>query len=1029
MPDPVGEDGWLALVDEASRTASDLEQRIGVVELYKRAVAAEPWSLKLWQAYCEWFWSLYTDCQTADAGWPEEEQLLGQELFSLETALDIWQEGARATQFRLNDSHELWNRWISIELEQLSKNPTRENVERVSKIFLERLQTPHSTWDDTSQRFSTFISSYDEASYESTMVEVTRLAERAKNLFGARETHELKLQKAIDSGDVEAQRYEMRDYLDWEQKQARMKSKKGKEGSPLILCVALFERVLSSSALGSDPTLWQDYIVFIGQNDQTQLPDILSVLQRATTHCPWSGTLWARYILAAEAERLAHSHIENLKHAATNANLDRDGMASVVEVYIAWCGYLSRRASIPGASDEDVDVAEMGLHTALESVRDWGQRLHGKEYRGDPQFRIERAMIQYLTQRGSVAEARGYWKRLVQTHADSYEFWQQYYLWEMTVRLTSAPPSLATEVLIQAVHRQTLDWPEKMMEVYIRHCNIYADAETLLRAMDTVHHRTKYVTARREKEAAEAAAMYAQQSRIEEQTASTDSPSGASKRKREAASEEVDGTTSKKVKSADQGLDQEALREQHVKRDRENTTVLVTNFPPEVTQTKVRQYFKEYGHINSITVKTELGGLSATALIEFRSNEDVQSALLRDGKYFVDKQINVVAATGFTLFVTNFPPTADDAYIRNLFKDCGEVFSIRWPSLKYNAHRRFCYVSFRSEADAAAATKLNGEMLPGGYKLSAMYSDPSNKKSRGGAMAEGRELHITGLDYALAEDDIKEVFSKYGTVEAVRILKTMAGASKGAAFVVFEQKEEAETALVLDKTKLKSRIMTVELSTGKNFKATATSKGASASPAPDADGDSIMSTSPAPETHINSHAQHGPSSTEISNRTMTLMNIPDTVNDARVRAIVEPFGSIVKLVLRPDHQGAIIEFADSASAGRASLGLENHEIVPGRRLRTGGMKDLFKEKDEIRIDRILSKKEAANFIKPSAPIRRPGPKGGLGTKRGLGYTAPKSTSGPSAGAGKTNGNGQANEKAPPKSNADFKAMFLSGGTQ
>jgi hypothetical protein len=122
MADPIGEDGWLALVDEASRTASDLEQRVGVVELYKRSIAAEPWSLKLWSAYCEWVWSLYTDCQTADAGWPEEEQLLGQELFSIDTALDVWRQGAQATQFRLNDSHELWNRWMSIEIEQFSKS-------------------------------------------------------------------------------------------------------------------------------------------------------------------------------------------------------------------------------------------------------------------------------------------------------------------------------------------------------------------------------------------------------------------------------------------------------------------------------------------------------------------------------------------------------------------------------------------------------------------------------------------------------------------------------------------------------------------------------------------------------------------------------------------------------------------------------------------------------------------------------------------------------------------------------------------
>lgn len=1033
MAEPVGEDGWLALVDEASRTASDLEQRIGVVELYKKALSAEPWALKLWMAYCEWFWSLHTDCQTADAGWSEEEQSLGQELFSLRVALDVWQQGAQATQFRINDSHELWNRWISIELDQLSKDTTRENIQRIRHIFFDRLQTPHSGWDDTAQMFSTFLTKYDEASYESTMVETTKLAERAKNLYSQREMRELKLQKAVDTGNVEAQRFEMRDYLDWESKQTRIKPKKGKEASPLILCVALYERALSSTALGSDPAIWQDYIIFIKQNQQgqTPLPTVLSVIQRATVHCPWSGTIWARYILTAEADRSPHSDIEAIKHAATNSNLDRDGMGSVVEVYIAWCGYLTRRASIAGASDEDVDVAEMGLHTALESVRDWGQRLHGKEYKGDPLFRIERIMIQYLTQKSSVSEARTYWKTLITTHADSYEFWQQYYLWEMTVRTPNAPPSQATEVLIQAVHRPKLDWPEKVMEIYVRHCNIYADAETLLIALDTVQFLTKLVTARRMREAADAAALYAQQQPIEAATEMDDSPSAPSKRKRDVASEEVDGSSKKKLKSAEQG-NQEDMQNQQLKRDRENTSVFVTNLPAAVTQTKVRQYFKEYGHINKLELKDEADKLSSTALIEFRTYDDVQSALIRDGKYFADKQIHVVAATSCTLWVTNFAPEADDQYICDLFKDYAEVFAIRWPSLKYNAHRRFCYVTFRSQAEAAAATNVHGQTLPGGFKLIAQYSDPPKKKAREGPIAEGRELHVTGLDHTLKEADLKDVFSKYGQVDAVRIVATKTGESSGTGFVVFEKQENATAALTLDKTKLKSRIMTVELSVAKNFKRTATSKGTSASPAP-TDGDSAMSPSPAPDMHKNTHAQHDLSKTEVMNRTITLMNVPDTVNDTRIRAISEKYGTIVKVVLRPDHQGAILEYDNIASAGRAALGLENYEIVPGRHLRTGGMKDLYDQKAEVKTDRIQTgqgkKAPPVGFIQPAAPVRRPGAggRGGLGTKRGLGYSATKSTSGSSAAAGELNG--KANDNVAPKSNADFKAIFMSGGKQ
>ncbi|CZR60543.1 related to pre-mRNA splicing factor [Phialocephala subalpina] len=1025
MSDPVGEDGWLALVDEASRTAGDLEQRIGVVELYKRAIAAEPWSNKLWLAYCEWVWSLYTDCQNGDAGWPEDEQQVGQELFPLEMALDVWTQGAQATQYRLNDSHELWNRWMSIELGQLPDPPNQQSLERVRNLFLDRLQIPHANWDETSQMFSTFISKYDQASYESTMVQVTKLAKDAKDIYEHREKHELKLRQAINSGDSEAVKQEMKSYLHWEHGQAIKKTKKGAPASLLILCVALYERALCSTSLGSDPHLWEEYVVFLSDTKadvpDAQLPAILPVMQRATNHCPWSGTLWARYILYAESEDLPFSTMEQIKHAATNTReLDRDGMASVVEFYIAWSGYLTRLAMVAGANDENIDVADMGLPTALEDVQQWGKRRHGGEWKGDPMFRIERLIIQHLTQKNHIDGAREFWRKLVKTHNRSYDFWEQYYLWEMSIRHPTGAPKLATSVLVQAVNTKGLDWPERMLEICIRHCQIYEDVDTLLKMMSVVHQKRITVAKQREAEAV----LYAQQQQPMEASRDVpveegESPSGATKRKRE--SEEVDGAAKKKMKS----VDQDALREQHLKRDRENTTVLVTNLPREVAQPKVRQYFKEYGHINSITVKSESDKLSSTALIEFRTPEEARSALLRDAKYFVDKQISVVPGTGLTLFVTNFPPTADDAYLHNLFKDCGEIFSIRWPSLKANTHRRFCYLSFKTAEAAAAATQLHGKSLGGFYKLSAQYSDPANKKDREGAMADGRELHFTGLDFTITEAELEKVFSKYGKVEKCRILRDPSGESKGAGFVSFETKEQATAALELDSTKLKARILKVELSVGKNFKPTATTgKASSMSPAPE--GQSATSPSPGPAAPKD----------DARNRTMAILDVPDTVNDSRIRAIAEPYGEIVKLSLRLDHQGAIVEYSDAAAAGKAALGLAGYEIVPGRMLRTGGLRDLFAEKEEVKTDKIQigggGKKPAAaagsGFMQPAPPIRRPGTgsRGGLGQKRGLGFSKASAPAPLSAGEGV---NGQNGEEKKPKSNADFKAMFVRGGTE
>jgi squamous cell carcinoma antigen recognized by T-cells 3 len=1054
MSEPVGEDSWMSLVDESSRAAGDLEQRVEVVELYKRAVGAEPFSLRLWLAYCEWIWSLYTDCQSGDAGWSEEEQLLGQELFSLEMALEIWQQGAEATRYRLDDSHLLWNRWMSIELEELAKDPEPPAIERIKALFMDRLQTPHAAWDETSQAFSTFITKYDEDAWEKTMVTVTQLAKSAKELYSQRELHELKLRSTVTSGDSEAQEAAMIEYLDWEVIQS------GKKNGSRELLFALYERALLMFAANS--AMWEDYVAAIARpmnkagnksaktplvpSDPSATPDILTILRRATKHCPWSGSLWSRYILRAEVEGLSFSEVEQIKHAATGSGqLDRNGMTDVLAVYSAWCGFLRRRAVSENASDEDVDIADVGLSSALESFQEWGERLYGKKvYKGDPSFRLEQCLIQYLTQKGHISEARSQWQKLVKSHGDSYEFWQRYYLWEMTVDHLKPTRSLATAVLRQAMHRRSLDWPEKIMEIYLQHCETYEYPQTLAEAVDIVYTNSKEVAKRRQREAADAATAYVAQQQnqaapVVAESATDMSPSGTSKRKRDSVTD-VDGTTSKKIK----GEVNENQVSQPLKRDRENTTVLVTNLPPEVTQTKVRQYFREYGHINNLTVKTEEDGLSSTALIEFRAPDEVQSAMIKDGKYFGDKQIHVKTGTGLTLFVTNYPPAADEAYMRELFADCGEIFSIRWPSLKFNTHRRFCYISFRTASAAAAATQLDGKLLEGHYKLEAKYSDPARKKTREGAGAEGREIHVANIDRTATEDDLREVFSKYGRVESVRLLKNVAGRSKGGGFVVFEKKEEAKEALALDKTKFKSQILTVEFSTLSNYKPTATttgSKASSASPAPDREGDLQMSNSSAASSPAaGKHAQHDPSKAEISARTIAVMNIPDTVNDARIHALAEPYGAIVKLTLRPDHQGAIIEYSDVTAAGRASLGLENYEIVPGRRLRTGGLKDLFQQKGEIRTDRIQvgtgAKKPppvtGPGFMQPTVPIRRPGPgiRGGLGTKRGLGYSsalAKKALGGEDLGSGTAAD--ENDKKVQPKSNADFKAMFLKGEGQ
>lgn len=257
--------------------------------------------------------------------------------------------------------------------------------------------------------------------------------------------------------------------------------------------------------------------------------------------------------------------------------------------------------------------------------------------------------------------------------------------------------------------------------------------------------------------------------------------------------------------------------------------------------------------------------------------------------------------------------------------------------------------------------------------------------------------------------------------------------------------------MALNHTKFRGRDINVTLSTTNPAKRQATNvissiERSSTSKSPDPQPNSNTS----PESNISTTATtYKPSAKEIQSRTFALLNIPDTINDARIRALVEPYGPLVKIVLRPDHRGAIVEFKDVKDAGKAALGLDGHEIALGRPIGTGTVAEMLRQAAEIKVDRITTgggkgkqeKEEGTKkgtMLQGAGPIKRPvqpgarrGGRGGLGVKRGgVGLSGLRAHDG--AGQGQQlgqddedvemNGNSEGQGKA--KSNADFKAMFL-----
>jgi squamous cell carcinoma antigen recognized by T-cells 3 len=178
---------------------------------------------------------------------------------------------------------------------------------------------------------------------------------------------------------------------------------------------------------------------------------------------------------------------------------------------------------------------------------------------------------------------------------------------------------------------------------------------------------------------------------------------------------------------------------------------------------------------------------SQAAVVEFDNAEDAEYALTKNGQLLDGNEIEISQGSKTTLFVSNYPAHADESFIRGLFEEYGEIVAVRFPSLKYNTHRRFCYVQFMTQEQAVNACALNGREIDG-LELVAKISDPSRKKEREGAAYEGREVFVRNVHWGAQEEDVKTRFVQFGTVESVRIPTKLDGKSKGVAFVVFQTK-------------------------------------------------------------------------------------------------------------------------------------------------------------------------------------------------------------------------------------------------
>ncbi|KAK6513391.1 Splicing factor [Arthrobotrys megalospora] len=1014
---PLTEEMWVEWLHDEAVHADDLLGKVGVMESWAKSVAHEAGSVTLWKGYAKFILRTWREAQQrADAEGGDDEGWA--ETFNFGIVEGVLWKAVGDTMYNIPRSHEIWNKYCELQLLQLKVMPpgSQSKIEKIQRLYLDRLQVPHDDIDSTFSAYSSFVTTYlPHSEYETTMKAGNKVYQKAKRALENRQRFEYRLRNSYGQ-DEEGQVWS--EYLEWETSQ-----------NNADLAKALYERCVLRYP--TDSAAWEEYICFMLEKKGSD-PAVLPLLELATAHCQWSGTLWSHRILAFDVRRQPLESIERIKHQATTSRLMVDKEEDF-KVNLAWCGVLKRRGVAKDAVDTDsFDIAQFGLRSALS---EFGPKGVDKDYR------IARLLIAFLTETGDLPEAEKVWEDLERDkktgHSGEYEFWLRYYGWAFR----NLGNTGAVAVLKRAVtYWETLDWPEKIIDIYHNQIEEHGEGIDIEGAVMEIRRLRKQVARRRQQEAQEAEQV------AQAQAAAV--PVGfdaKGKRRRSTNVEEDDELPHKKARASEdidvgpippvseeaepaepaQNGGASAEKEKKNTRDREKLTVFAKNLPPDVDELTVRKFFKDCGTINAFTM-IEADDNSATASIEFQNAADVLAAQTRDKKKLNGREITVQIGFNTTVYITNFPPTADEQWIRELFKECGPILEVRFPSLKYNQHRRFCYVQFDASEDAEKATEMNGKEVDG-FTLVSKLSDPNVKQERTGAVHEGREVFIRNIDYVATEDEIRELFSKYGTIKSIRLINKGKGNHSGYGFLDFETAESAKASLELHEQKFKSRKLWVVISDPQgSAPASKKSSGKTQAKFPNgAAGSPEVAGSPMSTTA--SELPDAPDGDTIRQKTLYILNVADTVNDSKIRAIFEKFGALHKVQLQLNHQAAIVEFVEVKDAGRAALAMDGHEI-DGRAISFGTRQDMLKTGDEKKpkpgLNPFAKKKDekkpttAVTSLAP-ARVHRPGVavRGGK-TRMGLGFR-------PSARGGEREEKKEEGD-VKPKTNAEFRQMLLKG---
>ncbi|CAM6022493.1 unnamed protein product [Sphagnum balticum] len=182
----------------------------------------------------------------------------------------------------------------------------------------------------------------------------------------------------------------------------------------------------------------------------------------------------------------------------------------------------------------------------------------------------------------------------------------------------------------------------------------------------------------------------------------------------------------------------------------------------------------------------------------FSSGVPVLSGQKRDNSGTPVTQPSQDAADGgmfVKLFVGSVPRTISEEEVKPMFAEHGHVLEVAIIKDKRTGIQQgCCFIKYSTveEAERAIRALNNQHTLPGGTApVQVRYAD--GERERLGAVEH--KLFVGSLNRQALEKEIEEIFSPYGRVDDVYIMRDEQKQSRGCAFIKYPQREMAQAAI------------------------------------------------------------------------------------------------------------------------------------------------------------------------------------------------------------------------------------------